>query len=42
VGVLPAFGDFTGMHTLPRGLEDRVFVTTGEAVHELPPLHLHA
>jgi DNA ligase-associated metallophosphoesterase len=42
VGVLPAFGDFTGMHTLPRGLEDRVFVTTGEAVHELPPLHLRA
>ena len=42
VGVLPAFGDFTGMHTLPRGPQDRVFVTTGEAVHELPPLHLRA
>ena len=42
VGVLPAFGEFTGMHTLPRGTPDRVFVTTGESVRELPTLHLSA
>jgi DNA ligase-associated metallophosphoesterase len=39
VGVLPAFGDFTGSHVLPRGPEDRVFVTTGEELRELPRLN---
>ncbi len=42
VGVLPAFGEFTGTHALPRGPQDRVFVTTGESVRELPTLHLSA
>jgi len=36
VGVLPAFGGFTGMHVLPRGPGDRVFVIAGDAVR---PLH---
>lgn len=36
VGVLPAFGDFTGGHTLPRAPGDRVFVTTAEQVREVP------
>ena len=40
VGVLPAFGEFTGMHTLPQGPQDRVYVTTGEVVREVPHLHL--
>ena len=44
VGVLPAFGEFTGMHTLPHGPQDRVYVTTGDVVRELqcrvPHLHL--
>lgn len=35
VGVLPAFGEFTGMHVLSRGPQDRVFVVAGEAVREL-------
>ena len=39
VGVLPAFGEFTGTHTLPRGPHDRVCVSTGDEVRELPPLH---
>jgi DNA ligase-associated metallophosphoesterase len=42
VGVLPAFGEFTGSHTLPRGPQDRVFVTTGETVREVPTLHFSA
>ena len=42
IGVLPAFGEFTGMHTLPRGPQDRVFVSTGDTVRELPTLHLGA
>ncbi len=39
VGVLPAFGEFTGMHVLPRGPEDRVFAIAGDAVRPLncPP-----
>lgn len=41
-GVLPAFGEFTGTHTLPRGPLDRVFVSTGAEVRELPTLHLPA
>ena len=40
VGVLPAFGEFTGTHTLPRGPLDRVYVSTGDAVREIPHLHL--
>jgi DNA ligase-associated metallophosphoesterase len=36
VGVLPAFGGFTGMHVLPRGPGDRVFVIAGDSVR---PLH---
>ena len=39
VGVLPAFGEFTGTHVLPRGPQDRVYVSTGDAVRELPRLH---
>ena len=42
VGVLPAFGEFTGSHTLARSAQDRVYVSTGEEVRELPPLHLGA
>jgi DNA ligase-associated metallophosphoesterase len=37
VGVLPAFGEFTGMHVLPRGPQDRVFACTDDAVVALPP-----
>lgn len=36
VGVLPAFGPFTGMHVLPRGPGDRVCVIAHDEVHELP------
>ena len=36
VGVLPAFGAFTGMHVLPRGPADRVFVVAGDHVRALP------
>jgi uncharacterized protein len=36
VGVLPAFGAFTGMHPIERMPEDRVFVVADNAVHELP------
>jgi hypothetical protein len=36
VGVLPAFGGFTGMHVLPRRPSDRVFVIAGDSVR---PLH---
>lgn len=36
VGVLPAFGEFTGSHVLPRAPGDRVFVIGGEVVQELP------
>lgn len=35
VGVLPAFGGFTGMHVLPRGPADRVFVIAGDEVRAL-------
>ena len=40
VGVLPAFGEFTGMHTLPHGPLDRVYVSSGEHVRAVPNLHL--
>jgi len=36
VGVLPAFGAFTGMHVLPRGPGDRVYVIAEETVRALP------
>ena len=36
VGVLPAFGAFTGMHPIERAPADRVFVVADNAVHELP------
>jgi uncharacterized protein len=37
VGVLPAFGAFTGMHPIARAAGDRVFVVADNAVHALPP-----
>jgi metallophosphoesterase superfamily enzyme len=36
VGVLPAFGTFTGMHPVVRAAGDRVFVVADNAVHALP------
>jgi DNA ligase-associated metallophosphoesterase len=36
VGVLPAFGAFTGMHPIEREAGDRVFVVADNAVRELP------
>jgi uncharacterized protein len=37
VGVVPAFGAFTGMHPIVRAAGDRVFVVADNAVHALPP-----
>jgi DNA ligase-associated metallophosphoesterase len=39
VGVLPAFGGFTGMHPVRPAPGDRVFVSDGERVRALPGLH---
>ena len=36
VGVLPAFGEFTGLHRVQREPGDRVFVIQGDAVHAVP------
>jgi uncharacterized protein len=36
VGVLPAFGTFTGMHPIDRAPGDRVFLVADNAVLELP------
>lgn len=36
VGLLPAFGEFTGMHGVARAEGDRVFVVQGRQVVELP------
>ncbi len=36
VGVLPAFGAFTGMHVMPQASGDRVWVIAGDAVRALP------
>jgi uncharacterized protein len=36
VGVLPAFGAFTGMHVITPAPGDRVYVTAGDAVRALP------
>jgi DNA ligase-associated metallophosphoesterase len=38
VGVLPAFGAFTGMHSINRQPGDRVFAIAGEVIRELPAL----
>jgi DNA ligase-associated metallophosphoesterase len=35
VGVLPAFGDFTGGHVLPRAAGDRVYAIADGSVHAL-------
>ena len=35
LGVLPAFGAFTGMHVLPRAPADRVYGVAGEQVRAL-------
>lgn len=35
VGVLPAFGDFTGMHVMPRGPDDRVVVIVEDSLRTL-------
>jgi len=37
VGVMPAFGAFTGMQAIQPSGGDRVFVVDGEGVFELPP-----
>lgn len=36
VGLLPAFGDFTGMHAVSPAPGDRVYVLQGDAVHAVP------
>ena len=36
LGILPAFGSFTGMHPIDRRLGDRVFAVAGDVVRELP------
>lgn len=36
VGVLPAFGAFTGMHPIERRGRDRVFAVAGDLVREVP------
>lgn len=38
VGVLPAFGSFTGMHRIDPGAGDRIFPVAGGVVRALPPL----
>ena len=40
--MLPVYGKFTGMHTLPQGPLDRDCVSTGDAVRKVPNLHSHA
>lgn len=39
VGVLPAFGEFTGSHVLSRVPGERVFAVTQDLVREVPPLN---
>lgn len=36
VGILPAFGSFTGMHPVRRRDGDRVFAIAGEAIRQIP------
>ncbi|MDB5912319.1 MAG: box helicase [Ramlibacter sp.] len=38
VGILPAFGAFTGMHRIEPRAGDRIFPIAGDAVRALPPL----
>jgi DNA ligase-associated metallophosphoesterase len=38
VGVLPAFGAFTGMHRIEPRAGDRIFPVAGDAVREIPAL----
>ncbi len=38
VGVLPAFGSFTGMHPIVRKAGDRIFAVAGSAVRKVPAL----
>jgi len=40
VGVLPAFGAFTGMHRIEPGAGDRIFPIADDVVRALPPLPL--
>ncbi|MES2977170.1 MAG: ligase-associated DNA damage response endonuclease PdeM [Pseudomonadota bacterium] len=40
VGVLPAFGDFTGMHAIARQSGDRVFAIAGDTIREVPAARL--
>ena len=35
VGVLPAFGDFTGLHVMPRGPDDRVVLVVEDSLRAL-------
>lgn len=37
VGVLPAFGGFTGMHPIDAQPQDRVYALTGDGVVQVPP-----
>ncbi len=36
VGILPAFGSFTGMHPIARRQRDRVFAIAGESIRRVP------
>jgi DNA ligase-associated metallophosphoesterase len=38
VGILPAFGGFTGMHRIEPRAGDRIFPIAGDVVRALPPL----
>lgn len=38
VGILPAFGSFTGMHRIEPRAGDRIFPIAGDVVRALPPL----
>ncbi|RYY94177.1 MAG: ligase-associated DNA damage response endonuclease PdeM [Comamonadaceae bacterium] len=38
VGILPAFGNFTGMHRIEPRAGDRIFPVAGDVVRALPPL----
>lgn len=38
VGILPAFGSFTGMHRIAARPGDRIFPIAGDTVRALPPL----
>ena len=42
VGVLPAFGSFTGMHPITRAAGDRVYVVADSGVAALPAAHVNA